>query len=59
MPRLVPVTSTGTTGSGSNKLIPSSSALAAAGYTYEYLSPAQLRRKDASYRDGGSTAAGV
>ncbi|GAA4615160.1 hypothetical protein GCM10023195_66620 [Actinoallomurus liliacearum] len=43
---------TGTTGSGSNKQISSSSALAAAGYTYEYLSPAQLRRKDASYGDG-------
>lgn len=43
---------TGTTGSGSNKLIQSSSALAAAGYTYEYLSPAQLQRKDASYDDG-------
>lgn len=43
---------TGTTGSGSNKQIQSSSALAAAGYTYEYLSPAQLRQKDASYRNG-------
>lgn len=43
---------TGTTGSGSNKQIQSSSPLAAAGYTYEYLSPAQLRRGDASYRSG-------
>lgn len=43
---------TGTTGSGSDKLVASESALAAAGYTYEYLSPAQLRRKDADYRDG-------
>lgn len=43
---------TGTTGSGANKLIQSSSELAAAGYTYEYLSPAQLQRKDASYSGG-------
>ncbi|WP_345470442.1 glycosyl hydrolase [Actinoallomurus oryzae] len=43
---------TGTTGSGANKLIQSSSALASSGYTYEYLSPAQLRRKDASYTRG-------
>ncbi|MEU8122318.1 glycosyl hydrolase [Spirillospora sp. NPDC049024] len=43
---------TGTTGSGSNKLIQSSSALASAGYTYEYLSPALLRRKDAAYSRG-------
>ncbi|MEV0663039.1 glycosyl hydrolase [Actinomadura luteofluorescens] len=43
---------TGTTGSGSNKLIQSSSALASAGYTYEYLSPALLRRKDASFSRG-------
>ncbi|TDD87811.1 hypothetical protein E1293_07315 [Actinomadura darangshiensis] len=43
---------TGTTGSGSNKLIQSSSALASAGYTYEYLSPAHLKRKDASYSRG-------
>ncbi|MGI5227568.1 glycosyl hydrolase [Actinoallomurus sp. CA-142502] len=43
---------TGTTGSGANKQIQSSSALASAGYTYEYLSPAQLRRKDASYDKG-------
>lgn len=41
---------TGTTGSGSNKLIQSSSALAAAGYTYEYVSPAQLQ--DAPLRGG-------
>ncbi|CNE72557.1 F5/8 type C domain [Mycobacterium tuberculosis] len=43
---------TGTTGSGAGKLIQSSSALAAAGYTYEYLSPAHLKRKDASYSHG-------
>ncbi|MEO3828960.1 glycosyl hydrolase [Actinomadura sp. B10D3] len=43
---------TGTTGSGSNKLIQSSSALASAGYTYEYLSPALLQRKDAAYSHG-------
>ncbi|SNS45990.1 F5/8 type C domain-containing protein [Actinomadura meyerae] len=43
---------TGTTGSGANKLIQSSSALASAGYTYEYLSPAHLRRKDATYSHG-------
>ncbi|MDN3351136.1 glycosyl hydrolase [Actinomadura sp. DC4] len=43
---------TGTTGTGSNRLVQSSSALAAAGYTYEYLSPAQLRSEDAAYRDG-------
>ncbi|SPT57177.1 glycosyl hydrolase [Actinomadura madurae] len=43
---------TGTTGSGSNKLIQSSSALASAGYTYEYLSPALLQRKDATYARG-------
>lgn len=41
---------TGTTGSGSNKLIQSSSALAAAGYTYEYVSPAQLQ--NAPLRNG-------
>ncbi|MGW2311755.1 glycosyl hydrolase [Actinomadura luteofluorescens] len=43
---------TGTTGSGSNKLIQSSSALASSGYTYEYLSPGLLRRKDASFSRG-------
>jgi hypothetical protein len=43
---------TGTTGSGANRLIQSSSPLAAAGYTYEYLSPAQLQREDASYTRG-------
>ncbi|GAA1798334.1 glycosyl hydrolase [Actinomadura chokoriensis] len=43
---------TGTTGSGANKLIQSSSALAAAGYTYEYLSPAHLGREDAAYSGG-------
>lgn len=43
---------TGTTGSGSNKLIQSSSALASAGYTYEYLSPALLQREDATFARG-------
>ncbi|WP_370617621.1 glycosyl hydrolase [Mumia qirimensis] len=43
---------TGTTGTGSDKILPSSSATAAAGYTYEYLSPAQLRSKDARYEHG-------
>ena len=43
---------TGTTGTGSNSLIPDSSALAAAGYTYEYLTSDQLNSDDATYRAG-------
>lgn len=42
----------GLTGQSGETLIPSSSALAAAGYTYEYVSPAQLGRDDAKVRDG-------
>ncbi|WP_162606500.1 glycosyl hydrolase [Jiangella asiatica] len=42
----------GLTGLTADTLIPSSSALAAAGYTYEYVSPAQLRDDDARVRDG-------
>lgn len=43
---------TGTTGVGHNKLIPSGSAMASAGYTYEYLTSALLQRKDATFRHG-------
>ncbi|WP_262848070.1 glycosyl hydrolase [Mumia quercus] len=42
----------GTTGVGSDKLLPSSSATAKAGFSYEYLSPAQLRSKDARFEKG-------
>jgi hypothetical protein len=43
---------TGTTGTGSNSLVPDSSALAGAGYTYEYLSPDQLDSDGATFRGG-------
>ena len=43
---------TGTTGTGSNRILASDSALAAAGYTYEYLSPAQLDSEAATYQHG-------
>ncbi|WP_198664195.1 glycosyl hydrolase [Jiangella endophytica] len=42
----------GLTGMSGTTLIPSSSALAAAGYTYEYVSPAQLRDEGAKVRNG-------
>ena len=42
----------GTTGVGSDQLLPSSSATARAGFTYEYLSPAQLRSKNARFEKG-------
>ena len=42
----------GTTGVGSDKLVPSSSAMAAAGYTYEYVSPEHLRSAAATFRGG-------
>ena len=43
---------TGTTGAGDDTLVPSDSAMAEAGYTWEYLSPAQLRSDNADYVDG-------
>ncbi|MDW5330751.1 glycosyl hydrolase [Plantactinospora sp. KLBMP9567] len=42
----------GLTGTSANKLIPDSSAMASAGYTYEYVSPAHLRDPDATVRHG-------
>lgn len=42
----------GNTGFGSDRLVQSTSPLAAAGYTYEYLSPAQLDGDDAVLRGG-------
>ncbi len=42
----------GTTGYGAHTLLRSDSALAAAGYTYEYLSPESLRDPLASFRGG-------
>ncbi len=51
---------TGTTGTGNNKTVPGDSAMAKAGYTYEYVSPAQLTGQDATYEHGrlfGDTSA--
>ncbi|WP_029137658.1 glycosyl hydrolase [Nakamurella lactea] len=46
------MTGHGTTGSGSNTLLSSRSALARQGYTYDYVSPASLRGDDASVSNG-------
>jgi len=46
------LTGTGTTGTGSDSLVGSSSQLAREGYSYEYLSPDQLTSKAARYRAG-------
>jgi hypothetical protein len=46
------MTGHGTTGSGSNTLLSSSSPLAEQGYTYDYVSPASLRRADATVSGG-------
>ncbi len=43
---------TGTTGTGSNRQLQSTSALAQQGYTYEYVSPAQLQSREATYQHG-------
>lgn len=42
----------GTTGAGENRQFPSSSAMAKAGYTYEYISPEHLRSPEARYEKG-------
>ncbi|MGH1562556.1 glycosyl hydrolase [Mumia sp. DW29H23] len=42
----------GTTGAGEQSMLSSTSALAADGYTYEYVSPAHLSRDDARVRGG-------